>query len=57
MMHPGAQTASIKETANCRCTMVFTNNPSEQALLQFGLDRAQIANLRDSDTLEAVFSV
>ncbi|MBO93159.1 MAG: phage portal protein [Rhodospirillaceae bacterium] len=57
MMHPGAQTASIKETANCRCTMVFTNNPSEQGLLQFGLDRAEIANLRDSEALQAVFSV
>ena len=57
MMHPGSQTASIKETVNCRCTMIFTNNPSEQGLLQFGLDRSEIANLRDSEALQRVLSV
>ena len=57
MMHPGSQTASIKETVNCRGRMIFTNNPSEHGLLQFGLDRSEIANLRDSEALQRVLSV
>ena len=37
MMHPGDQSASIKETANCRCSMMFTNTPNPVGLLEYGL--------------------
>jgi len=39
MLHPGAFTASIQETANCRCTMLFTNTPAESGLLEYALPR------------------
>jgi len=37
MMHPGDPSGSIKETANCRCTMLFTNEPNQAAMLEFGI--------------------
>jgi hypothetical protein len=54
MMHPGAFTASIKETANCRCTLVFTNAPSQTGLLEFGLTEADIEAVRMGQVIQAV---
>jgi hypothetical protein len=54
MMHPGAFTASIKETANCRCTMVFTNAPSQTGLLEFGLTEADIEAVRMGQVIQAI---
>ena len=48
MMHPGDPSASIAETANCRCTMLFTNQPNPGALLEYGVSSEQIAASRDS---------
>tara|TARA_Y100001949_G_scaffold171012_1_gene172890 strand:+ start:3992 stop:6256 length:2265 start_codon:yes stop_codon:yes gene_type:complete len=42
MMHPGAFTASVKETVNCRCTMLFTNTPKQSALLEFGIPQVTV---------------
>jgi len=44
MMHPGAQTAPLAETANCRCTMVFTNNPSAAGMLEFVVEPEDLAS-------------
>ncbi len=54
MMHPGAFTASIKETVNCRCTLVFTNTPNQTGLLEFGLTQADIDAVRMGQVIEAV---
>ena len=54
MMHPGAFTASIKETANCRCTLVFTNAPSQTGLLEFGLTQADIDAVRMGQVIQAI---
>jgi uncharacterized protein with gpF-like domain len=54
MMHPGAFTASIKETVNCRCTLVFTNTPNQTGLLEFGLTEADIDAVRMGQVIEAV---
>ena len=54
MMHPGAFTASIKETANCRCTFVFTNAPSQTGLLEFGLTEADIDAVRMGQVIQAI---
>jgi hypothetical protein len=43
MMHPGAQTASLAETANCRCTMVFTDDPSAAGMLEFSIAPEDLA--------------
>ena len=42
MMHPGDQSASITETANCRCTMLFTNTPNPVGLLEYGVIEAVV---------------
>ena len=55
MMHPGAQTASIKETVNCRCTMLFTNEPTEAGLLEFGIDQQQLAAARENSVIARLF--
>jgi hypothetical protein len=54
MMHPGAFTASIKETVNCRCTMVFTNTPSQTGLLEFGLTEADIEAVRMGQVIQSI---
>ena len=54
MLHPGAFTASIQETANCRCTMVFTNAPAQSGLLEFGLPQAQIDAVRAGEIIESI---
>jgi HK97 family phage portal protein len=51
MMHPGALTAPVEEVANCRCTMLFTNEPSPAGLLEFGVDPEQMASLTDSSVI------
>lgn len=55
MMHPGAQTASIKETANCRCTMLFTNEPTEAGLLEFGINQQELAAARQESVIARLF--
>jgi hypothetical protein len=42
MMHPGDPSGSIKETANCRCTMLFTNEPNQAAMLEFGIPQTLV---------------
>ena len=51
MMHPGDLTAPLQETANCRCTMVFTNNPNPRALAEFGVDPEELERLRDASVI------
>ena len=51
MMHPGDLTAPLQETANCRCTMVFTNNPNPRALAEFGVDPDELERLRDASVI------
>jgi len=51
MMHPGSLTAPIEEVANCRCTMLFTNEPTPAGLLEFGVDPEEMASLRDSGVI------
>ncbi len=42
MMHPGDPAGSIKETANCRCTMLFTNEPNQAAMLEYGIPQTAV---------------
>ena len=42
MMHPGDPAGSIKETANCRCTMLFTNEPNQAGLLEYGIPQTLV---------------
>jgi len=51
MMHPGSLTAPIEEVANCRCTMLFTNEPTPAGLLEFGVNPEEMASLRDSGVI------
>ena len=51
MMHPGSLTAPVEEVANCRCTMLFTNEPTPAGLLEFGVDPEEMASLRDSGVI------
>ena len=51
MMHPGSLTAPVEEVANCRCTMLFTNEPTPAGLLEFGVDPEEMASLMDSGVI------
>lgn len=51
MMHPGSLTAPLEETANCRCTMLFTDKPNPRAMLEFGVDPEELAKLRDASVI------
>lgn len=51
MMHPGALTAPIEETVNCRCTMLFTNEPNPAAMLEFGVTDEVLSDLRDASVI------
>ncbi len=54
MMHPGALTAPIEETANCRCTMLFTNEPNPAAMLEFGVTDDVLSDLRNSSVIGTI---
>ena len=51
MMHPGAPTAPITETANCRCTMLFTSKPVVGSLLEFDIPTDDLQRVRAGNSI------